>query len=421
MSDYDAVVIGNNLNGLACGCLMAEQGWRVLAMGHSQDVFESSAEEAGGQAPAASYSWDCSRGAMNYFLKIMDADTEKWGEKAQRLDRILLRNLDIQRPNSWPGFREQMLELFPLEKDPLLAYFNEMELLASEWIALLKANSLAELAKLKNIRKYRDTVYSDYLDRNFSNGHLKRILSANVPRVGAALPVMAGYMVSQLFDYHVIPGGYGTVSRQLANLFLKHHGQYNPALKAKDIEIESTGFKIRVESGETVGCKSVVSTYDETITQQRYGLKTEDSAEGTAKSGNEEATVSVRLHLGPDYDFGPIQSLFMISYFPDAETKNDFPIRIYPENGQRSILVQTYSRPDENPALWISRMRTGAQKALGFEETQVRNVDIHGSQRVERTLGYTNGNTYRWAFTPQEMRINPLENCSFRPGIFTTG
>ncbi|MCL6591051.1 MAG: hypothetical protein K6U80_13990 [Firmicutes bacterium] len=432
MKKYDVIVIGLNLNGLVTASLLAKKGIQTLVVKHKGEDFLVN------HAPLI-YSWDCSKGAMNYVLNELGIREKIKMKRPQYVDRIVSSTLTIERPWGWDAYFDFMVKEFPEEKDHLNFYFQEMKELGEEWVRILQTGSIFQAKNINKLIKYYNTKYEDFVFKLFRSMALKNILLMNTPREEVALPVMAGYLVTQIFDFHRIEGGYSKICQVLNESFLNFGGVVECEDTVEQIQrIDSDRFLIRCENKGPFEGKRIVSTYDELLMLKHYfpGFERRDQLSYDANKIKPVTPLTIVLKMKEGFNFEAISEGFALYIIEDNKNwsflkTNDnyqfkFIIRVYPQPEQKRIILQVdinvdYNNINQNVLRELTGFMVEKINEINPIVSFIEEENIFLPNQIEQLTGYYKGFFWRWAFKAEEMAANPFEIETPISGVFTTG
>jgi phytoene dehydrogenase-like protein len=210
--EYDAIVIGAGLGGLAFAGYMAKQGFKVLVL-ESHDVpggYATTFTRDGGR-----FTFDVSLhqtalgGAGKAILTDLGVLKKVRFYKSHELFRVLGAGLDIACPNGGPkAFEQVLMEKFPQEKKGIQAFMADAVGISEETEKLFAKGELSLLGKalfpLRCPRMWaaRKKTLADYLNEYTANPSLRSVMSIFCGYYGLPPSKLSG------FYYMVATGGY---------------------------------------------------------------------------------------------------------------------------------------------------------------------------------------------------------------------
>lgn len=406
MSKKDVVIIGEDLSGIATACLLQRHGVSTCIVRHKDDLWTQ-------YNNSNTYYWDCSVGALSKFFKDLEIEYPPFFQKKNYVDYIYIDGKRIVRPFGWRNYQKILSEAFPEQKDELNIFFETMQSIANEWQRILETGSIFGAGRLENMIKYRDVSYLEYLELMICNEGLRKILSIDCVKDNAALPVIAGYVVTQIFD------GYFVDCIEELTLFLKERymqmgGHWLGAEPVKKISRESSGYLVELSNSFEIKTGTVVSSYGLSLTKELYniGLALENKysrhdrvrcymAEGTLLY-NSECHLRIKAFLNyQKAQYKTLVSLFKSPKANSAIIRFDVPI----EEAERLNLAKNLSKVVRQDPLLRSYVKDAVMIYPGANKiTNGMHTDFLG-----------------WEFTCTEIKGNVMAQDTAQDGIYTLG
>ncbi len=241
--EYDAIVIGSGLGGLAFAGYMAKQGFKVLVLEH-HDIpggYATTFTRDGGR-----FTFDVSLhqtvlgGAAKAILTDLEVPKKVRFYTCSELLRVVGTGLDIAWPAGNPkAFEEILSNKFPKEKKSIQSFIADAVGVSEEMDKLFEEGELTMLRKalfplrFPRLWAARKKTLADYLNEYTANPALRSLMSTFCGYYGLPPSKLSG------FYYMVATGG-----------FLRHGGSY-PAGGSQAISnaiselIESKGGEVR--------------------------------------------------------------------------------------------------------------------------------------------------------------------------------
>ncbi len=201
-NEYDVIIVGSGIGGLACGALLSKRGYKVLILEQHYQVggycssfkrkgfvFNTGVEDVSGL-------WD--KGPLTYLL----------GELGLKKDDLFVKNItkyifkgrDIKAKNL-EEFTKLLLEMFPDEKENIPAFFNEARKAYEEcykdtevYGTPLPGELIVKVFGERKLLDYpgqhphyydwSNKTYKQKLDEHFKNEDLKTLLCAQLDYIG---------------------------------------------------------------------------------------------------------------------------------------------------------------------------------------------------------------------------------------------
>jgi len=200
-NEYDVIVVGSGIGGLACGALLSKRGYRVLVLEqHSQVggycssfkrrgfVFNAGVEDVSGL-------WE--RGPLTYLLR--ELGLKKDDLFVRNTTKFIFKGRGIEAKNL-DEFIKLLVEMFPNERESIHAFFREAEKAYDEcykdavYGAPLPAEIIVKVFGEKKLLNYprehphfydwMNKTYKQKLDEYFRDEDLKALLCALLGYLG---------------------------------------------------------------------------------------------------------------------------------------------------------------------------------------------------------------------------------------------
>jgi len=275
---WDAIVIGSGMGGMTCAAMLAKLGQRVLVLEqhYIPGGFTHSFKRPGG------YHWDVGvhavgevteRSLTGRLLRRLTDDRLRWASLGPVYDSFDFPDgVHIDFPDTPQRFRDNLLELFPDERDAIDGYLHRVRDVAgamrSYYLARLlpaRAGRLAESVMARPARQAFAEHTKDVLDRLTGNDRLKSVLAAQWAYHGSP-PSRASFAIQALVSKHFMHGGYYPVggSTQIAAQLLQtvaDSGGYTriSADVAQIIVERGVAVGVRLRDGEELRARRIVS------------------------------------------------------------------------------------------------------------------------------------------------------------------
>jgi|SRR5579875_76997 all-trans-retinol 13,14-reductase len=263
MKDYDVIIIGSGMGGMAAGSLLAQlQGKRVLILeqhftfGGFTHVFSRKG-----------FTWDVglhyvgNMGEGMASRRMMDLITGhgvQWQKMLERFDRFVYPDFEYAIPADAALYERELIERFPAEAAGIRRYFRDVERLA-RWLGI-ETWSWSTPAYLQiplrlatmHLRKLGSMTTRAYLDRTFSDTRLKALLASQWGDYGLQPAESA-------FAYHAIVtqsyfhgawypvGGSAAIAGAIVPIIKRYGG---------DCLVNHTVTEILVENGAVAGVRA---------------------------------------------------------------------------------------------------------------------------------------------------------------------
>ncbi|MEU3601709.1 NAD(P)/FAD-dependent oxidoreductase [Streptomyces sp. NPDC006798] len=284
--DYDVIVIGAGNAGLAAAATLQRGGQRVLLLERhnvpggaattfvrGRFEFEVSLHQLGGMAGPA---------PLRHVLDEMDVTRRvEFIEDDQLYRTVVPGVLDVTLPADWRGIADALDEQYPVDRARLTA-FLELVRDVGMWQLTARANlhrldhEMERLRSLPHVRRHGLRPFRDVLEEYVDNERVRLVLSSYWCYNGQ-LPsrisfmdyarVMALYVETK--PYQVV-GGSQALSYAMLRSFQDAGGRarFHTAVD-RIVTRGGRAVGVRLENGETVSCRLVVSNAPATTTYTR--------------------------------------------------------------------------------------------------------------------------------------------------------
>lgn len=254
MNKKKCIIIGSGLGGLACGVMLARNGYDVTILEQHYQIggclqcftrkgakFETGMHFIGSASPGQT---------LNKLMRYLGIDDIALSQlNPMGYDVISIGGEKFKFANGRNPFIEQMGQYFPKEKDNIVRYYDTIEQIA-------QASSLHSLRYAENdiaVNSYYQTVsINEVLDGLFHDRLLKDVLVGNLPLYAAEkdkTPFSQHAFIMDFYNqsaYRVV-GGSDRIASSLAEIIRKYGGQVMPNSKVTKIlcnNIHATGVEI---------------------------------------------------------------------------------------------------------------------------------------------------------------------------------
>jgi phytoene dehydrogenase-like protein len=439
--EFDAAIIGDSIDALVCGALLAQHKVKTLIIGENSPVggYCRPIKSRDLLYPLCVYNWDISGGVMELVLKELNLLDKIKFQKIDPLDRLIFPEHQIDRPADFGRYIDKLKSIFSDESAALDFYCEEATQLSKEWLAFLTDQSNNALFKHKKILKYYKTDYKDFLDNNFKNEKLKGILSANIPFSRITFTGMAGYLISQIFNTCYIEDGVSHLIETLYEYYLQNGGSFYKQGKLEEIildENQVTG--CRLNDDIIVNLKCVITT---SSIEKAFSYTNIKQPYQAAKRENKSSVFSVILKLKNKHNlnFGwccyiyPGYDVFSLyEQIESGEVTDQFPVRIFTDpNDEYTLRIEmdvSYSRfsgKEVEPELLNVNLAELSLKQLEYHfPGTIENIDYKETitpLQVENASNIRQGINNAWALSVSETMKNPLLKPTTINGLYSTG
>lgn len=284
--DYDVIVIGAGLSGLAAAATLQRGGMRTLLLErHSipggaatsfvrgRFEFEVSLHQLGGMG---------GQGPLRAVLDDLDVTRRvEWLEDPDLCRTVVPGEVDVQLPHDWEGMTNVLDGLCPGNRDRITRFLEIVREIGL-WQLAARANlhrmneELERLTGLPDVRHYALRTFREVLDEFFTDERLKIVLSSYWSYNGQLPHRMAFLDMARLLvlfvetkPYQVV-GGSQALSSALVESFEEAGGKIRLNTNVgKILTRDGSAVGVRLEDGETITCELVVSNAPSTTTYTR--------------------------------------------------------------------------------------------------------------------------------------------------------
>jgi phytoene dehydrogenase-like protein len=259
--DYDAIVIGSGMGGLAFACIMAKlKGWRVLLLERHFKIggFTHTFERPG------SWSWDVGlhyvgemgRGMLG--RRLFDFITEgqvTWNPLPDNFDEFVYPCLRFSVPSNQTRFRDALIQSFPEERKNIRRYFRDLNA-AQRWLHRRTMAAASPPLMGKIIRWVNHltegpalTSTGRYLERRFRNPRLRAVTASQWGNYGVP-PAQSAFATHALIVTHYFngawypEGGAGEIAKATGAVIRRAGGELLPNCEVT---------RILLEDGQAIG------------------------------------------------------------------------------------------------------------------------------------------------------------------------
>lgn len=218
-SDYDIVVIGSGIGGLAFASLMAQlQNRRVLVLERhfkiggfthtfsrpGQYVWDVGVHYVGGMAPGSE--------GRSFFDLITRAGVE-WNKMPSPFEKFVYPDFTFAVADDPGQYRQDLIDRFPAERRAIEQYFKDLAAVG-QWLSAYMMARMAPAfislpARLLNLgaQSMALSTTREYLDRNFRDPRLKAVLASQWGDYGLP-PSQSAFAIHALIVTHYMNGAY---------------------------------------------------------------------------------------------------------------------------------------------------------------------------------------------------------------------
>ena len=274
-SDYDAIVIGSGLGGLACAAAFARQGFKPLVIEQHDKVggFATAFSRPGGfvfDVSLHSTTVGERHGAFNLiwgFPEITEVDFKPH----PHLFRAIYPEHDIRVQQKDPAaFIGALSSLFPEERAGIAGLFDDMRGLASEVGRLQNAKGQVDMSRFPVefplLLKFHQSTWGEMMDSRIRDSKLKTVLSSQWGYYGLPPSKLSCFYYAMPFMGYLSGGGFypkgrsQDISNAFARLIESRGGKILLKTKvAKILTRDGAASGVATADGKTFASRAVVS------------------------------------------------------------------------------------------------------------------------------------------------------------------
>ncbi|HSO04931.1 MAG TPA: NAD(P)/FAD-dependent oxidoreductase [Candidatus Limnocylindrales bacterium] len=217
--DYDAIVIGSGIGGLAAAAMMAKHGGRkvlVLERHYTPGGYTHAFHRPG-------YDWDV---GVHYIGDVAPGSTTRrvfddisdgrieWADMGEVYDRVIIDGDAYDLPKGRANLRDMLVSRFPAEEAAIDAYFQAVKEAASSSLPFQVAKTLpgpiqAESGPMmrRNFTRWAQRTTREVLEELTADQRLIAVLTAQFGDYGLP-PAQSSFAMHALLVHHYFRGGY---------------------------------------------------------------------------------------------------------------------------------------------------------------------------------------------------------------------
>ncbi len=439
---YDVVIIGAGIGGLVCGCYLAKAGFKVLIVEQHNKPggYCTSFERKGFKFDVGPHCLGSFRegGVFLPILKDLGLLNRIEFITNDPTDVIIMPDKKILIRKDKNDTKKELIAHFPREKDNIESFFN----------FILSPNPIDIFVKIKKI------TFKELLDNFFSDYKLKTILSLPgtylelPPSKASALVCVILYREFILDGGYYPKGGMQVFPDSLAHRLKEYGGELLLSQRVNKIITKNKKISgIKLEGGEFIAAKVVVSNADSTLTFSK--LLDCDSEENKITNQLETSLSAFGIYLGLNKELNITPKHYYTSYLStydvekayeehaDLYKKDDFSFIFYtfsslidptvaPKN--KGIMRVMIGAKYEDKYIWDKYAENIANKLL--EKTEHLFPGVKDSIEVkEIATPYTfhkftsnkNGALFGWAAIPSQIDRNVFPYNTSIENLYLSG
>lgn len=266
--NFDTVIIGSGLGGLICGAILSKNGFRVCVLEKQHKI--------GGNLQTFNRKGVKFNSAMHYvgamdkgqilhkvfsYLDILDSTgLEKLDET--KYETVYLGDKVYSHANGIEGHRERLLSYFPLEKEAIDSYLEQI-------LKVWNSTNVLNLQDFRNLME-ADTQYTQVnafeTIKKLTNNEDLRMLWGVTSALHAGLPESSPLLTHAIIYYHYIQSAYkfskgsDLLANSLEKVIIDHDGE---VLRNKEVlrflYKEKNASAVQCSDGSVIEAKSFIS------------------------------------------------------------------------------------------------------------------------------------------------------------------
>jgi prolycopene isomerase len=453
MSEYDAIIIGGGVAGLACAAFLANSGKKVQLLEKNLELGGclASAQGNGLEATMTTHRLcgcepDGFAGQLFEKMGLKSADL-----KLERLNteyQFLFPGNELRFDHDWDSFRQSLCEKFPQEQEGIESCFSEMRDLYEEVVRIPPRVNPAEWfmfpAKFPRVIKYSDKNYESLLSTSISSDELKAMVSGfcyagGLGPADMSAMVMVMRQASQLrYSSFTCSEGMSHFINVMAEAVTDNSGDIQTGVPVSKIMVDQKR-AVGVEAeGEIIRAKAVVSAMDAQTTlfslvgrellprkllSRLLKMKPSLSTVKCVYRVPDQSNLPGHDHESYIYDSYDVNDAFY--KITGCYSPSVCRIRILPRttSARRTITVESLipgNIGEEFVPEWIEGMESRARRLVDTVSKSNRKVTISPGIIAEQT-GNMDGAIFGWAHLPGQIGRRRLQPSTPIKGLFLAG
>jgi all-trans-retinol 13,14-reductase len=270
LPEYDAIVIGSGVGGLAFASIMAKlRKWRVLVL---ERHFKIGGFTHTFTRPAG-WSWDVGLhyvGEMGEGMmgrRLFDLITEgrvKWNPLPDFYDVFVYPNLEVRACKGEASFRDALTAAFPSERSNIEQYFRDLKSVTRWANRFIAAKAMPQLLAwmVRAANRFTDdlplAVTHQYLERRFGDPRLRAVVTSQWADYGLP-PGLSAFATHALIASHYLngawypDGGAGEIAKATGAVIRAAGGELLPNHEVSRILLEggrAVGVEVNISKGK---------------------------------------------------------------------------------------------------------------------------------------------------------------------------
>ena len=269
------VIIGSGLGGLACGCILAKNGYQVTVLEQGTQIggclqcfrrgdalFETGMHYIGSAAPGQ---------VLNRILRYLGVDDVKFSQlNPSGYDVISFQGQHYSLANGKEAFVDSLAQYFPASRDELSRYYD----LVKQVVSSFAIHSLNKEVDLNVNAEFRMRSVNDVISSVISDPLLREVLAGVQPLYAGEkdqTPFYVHALITDSYDQGAfrIVGGSSKVAESLASNIRKQGGEVIMKQQVCKIECDDThATAVITTDGQRYPADLVISAIHPTTTMQ---------------------------------------------------------------------------------------------------------------------------------------------------------
>lgn len=274
-SEWDTIVIGSGMGGMACGAALAKFGKRVLILEqhYVPGGFTHTFSRKG-------FKWDVGvhcvgemgpRDVPGRLLSWLSDGAIRWEPMGKTYETFYFPDgFKIEFPDTWREFKTRLLETFPQDKDAIDLYFDLIWKVTNSAKPFFAMRAMPEWVDKIGSKFFRGVQWwskttSEVLSQLTTNERLKSVLAAQWGYYGST-PSQSSFAIHAMTVRHFWNGGYfpvdgaQTIADNLLKVVQEAGGETLVRASVEQILVEDgRAVGVRMQNGEEFRAKNIVS------------------------------------------------------------------------------------------------------------------------------------------------------------------
>lgn len=429
--EYDIVAVGHGLSVLVTSAILAKNGKKILYI--PTESQEQEEMELWNQYEFLRHHFDIQGGVFQSLLEELDISSLEF-DKSPYHYQIQIGDFVRNVPTKWKDYFEVLVETFPEEEDKLFEFFELVRNVATEWEHMITSPKIMGFREIQNIIRFKDVRYVEYIQTTFKTALLQDILCIDVPYSEISFVAMAGYLM-QIFHSSRIKGGYKKLQNALSAIIKENGGEIR---QGKSLEIDMGKRKIVDKSlQDTFNVKSSIwlvdydkSTYYDTfLVDAVFNSELQNRCSNVIVflQCNYEGQMEERIPCIKFSPHGKVAS--QLRNIEQGNTIEEYPFALYTLREKQEDKTYEYVMVmpvnQNSSSTLVSRIVN--ESILRIEEKyknqklQITKRRIFNQLDIQESLHLYRGIQSHWAYSPEEMKKNPVNKMAIYEDLYMLG